>query len=359
MLISRRSGLVLAAAFLLPLAAADKPWSPAVDEARQGGYQFQNLGGSPEHPVKLTVCADVACAGKKDSVSVTQDSYSMPAPAEIARPYWLVERGPGGKDGKQIIGARRIVLQGAYNFRDLGGMKTADGKSVRWGQVFRSDALAQLTADDYVRLNSLGISLVCDLRTREERTTAPTDWKGASPAYILAPVSEDAKGGSNNLALTDALRSGKITVEDGRKALEQFYVHVVLDSAPKLGMVLRAIETTDHPAMFHCQGGRDRTGITAALLLTMLGVPKQTIMDDFVVSMKYLGERPAAMPANATEADLALAKRAAEITELQPRYLEAIFAAISQKYGNFDAYRRQALRISDADVRELKVRLLQ
>ena len=333
---------------------AAETWTPACDETRDGRYTFERLGGSSQRPVAISLCPDVRCATKTAFASVTVDTYSGSKPPGMARPYFLVER----QGEKRIIGARRLALEGAYNFRDLGGIQTSDGKSIRWGQVFRSDTLTRLTSADYARLNAIGISLVCDLRTREERKTDPTEWQEGSPVFVLAPVSENDKGSSQNNTLMDALRSG-MSAEDGKKVFEQFYIRMVFDSAPKFGAVLRAIETSDRPAMFHCTGGRDRTGIAAALLLQILGVPRVTILADFVLSTQYLNERPAPVATAPAGSDLRQAALYAEVLRLQPRYIEAVFNAIDQRYGSFDAYRRNALHLTDADAIALKSRLLE
>jgi protein-tyrosine phosphatase len=329
-------------------------WAPAADETRAGGYTFEKLGGSAAQPVKISLCRDVTCAAKTDFATVTADSYSALAPAGVARPYFLVER----NHESRTIAARRLALQGAYNFRDLGGLRTTDGKTVRWGEVFRSDTLTHLTDHDYERLNAIGISLVCDLRSRDERKSDPTEWKDGSPVILEAPVSEDAKGTALDRTQMGRLQTDKLTLEEGYKIFENFYVRMVVDSAPKFGTVLRAIATTDKPSMFHCTGGRDRTGITAALLLHILGVPDQTIANDFVLSTKYLNENPAPMNIPGIQPGTEKARFFAQVIELQPRYIAAIFKGIDEKYGSFDRYRRESLRLSDADVALLKSRLL-
>lgn len=339
----------------LPIWAASV-WSPGADETRDGQYVFQNLGGSSAQPVRVSLCADASCASPRELASVTKDIFQIPTPRDVARPYFLLERA----GTRRIIAARRLALEGAYNFRDLGGIATQDGKTTRWGQIFRSDALANLTAADYLRLNSIGISLVCDLRTREERRTAPTEWKDGSPMFVLAPVSEDEKGNARTSDMLSRLQSGKISTEEGRVVFEQFYVATAIESAAKFGAVLRSIAYAQRPAMFHCQGGRDRTGMTAAMLLQILSVPRETILADYVLSTKYLNERPGGTAAAATTPEQQeIAKRYAEVIELQPRYIEAIFRAIDKKYGSFDRYRRDGLGLSDEEVRRLKSRLLE
>jgi len=115
-----------------------------------------------------------------------------------------------------------------------------------------------------------------------------------------------------------------MSADGGKRLFEQFYIRMVLDSASKFGVVLRAIESSDRPVMFHCTGGRDRTGITAALLLQVLGVSREAILSDFVLSTKYLTERTAATPSPTTELDAQKARLYAEVFRLQP--------AISRRY---------------------------
>lgn len=344
---------------VLLYAAGPSSWAPSCDETRTGAYTFSKLDGSAAHPVKIYLCRAVSCTEKSDFATATADSYSAPAPSGVARPFFVVERTADGKREDRVIAARRLALEGAYNFRDLGGLQTDTGKTVRWGQVFRSDTLTHLTDHDYDRLNAIGISLVCDLRSRDERKSDPTDWKNGSPVFVVAPVSEDDKGTALDRTQMSRLQSPGMTVEEGQHIFEGFYVRMVFDSAPKFGTVLRAIATTDQPAVFHCTGGRDRTGITAALLLRILGVPQQTIADDFVLSTRYLNENPVPMSIPGTQPGTDEARLFAQIIELQPRYIEALFRAIDERYGSFDRYRGEALRINDADVLALRSRLLE
>jgi protein-tyrosine phosphatase len=153
---------------------------------------FSGLGGSSLHPVSIYVCGEVHCAQKSPFAIVRQDAYLAPAPKGFARPYFLIETPDGnGKAQQHVIAARRLALHGAYNFRDLGGIVTADGRTIRWGQVFRSDQLSDLTAGDFSRLNTMGISLVCDLRTRLQREGNPTRWQNGSPVFVDASVAQD------------------------------------------------------------------------------------------------------------------------------------------------------------------------
>jgi protein-tyrosine phosphatase len=353
--------MALVSAFALPAAAST--WQPSCDETRAGQYVFANLGGSPSRPVLISLCADIRCADKRALASIREDTYRIPIPNGVARPYFLIQRHERNNAVTGVlISARRLVLQGAFNFRDLGGYVTKDGRRTRWGRVFRSDQLSELTAADYNRLNAIGISLVCDLRERDERKSAPENWIAGSPVVVLAPVSEDAKGngaeGGSQLAkdLGNALSRHELPIETRKAAFEKAYEEIALDSADKYGAAIRAIETWQGPSVFHCVGGRDRTGIMAALLLRILGVPQGTIMDDWLLSTKYLGERDKESASKSLSEDEQVS---AEVYRLQPRYLNSVFSAIDDRYGDFGRYRRDALKITDADVQRLKARLLE
>jgi protein-tyrosine phosphatase len=180
---------------------------------------------------------------------------------------------------------RRIALTGASNFRDLGGYVSQDGRTVRWRRVFRADALHDLTPEDVEQIASLGIGDVFDLRTEKEievfgtnpliergirhhhvpfvAEVGVTQNPGAVPATRLDP--ED-HGGYATMYL-DMLERGKGTVA-------RILTH--LADGPEAG------------AVFHCTGGRDRTGMTAALILEVLGVPRGVIEADYALTTEYL-----------------------------------------------------------------------
>jgi protein-tyrosine phosphatase len=348
--------------FVLAILCGLAVWQPAADEVRDGlhgyHYAFTSLGGSEAQPVRIAVCPDASCATSTALTTVRGDTFSFPMPVGLARPYFLISRG----SDRRIVGARRLALEGAFNFRDLGGLEAADGRHIRWGQVYRSDDLNKLTAADFTRLNAIGISLVCDLRWRQERKERPTDWQDASPLFLLAPIGEDSKSAkipvSDQLAVfRDTLRS----IADRQTVFRQDYVETALGSAANIGAVIRAIETWDRPSLFHCAAGRDRTGITAAMLLRTLGASHETIASDFLVSNRYLaeGDTLAPPPPPASPTERRVEREFEEAVALDNRLVDTIFTAIDQRYGSFDAYRRQAMHVTDADVARLRARLLE
>jgi protein-tyrosine phosphatase len=190
--------------------------------------------------------------------------------------------------GSAVVGAERMLrLDGAGNFRDLGGYRTVDGRWTRWGRVFRSDALHRLSTADQVVVGRLRLRVVYDLRTEEERTRAPS----ALPAELRRELLTVGGDAAHVTALGDLFSPGG---PDGSPDdfLVRAYQGMVANDAPTFGRLLRGLATTHGvPALFHCTAGKDRTGMGAALLLSALGVDERTVLDDYALSQAWLTER--------------------------------------------------------------------
>jgi len=185
---------------------------------------------------------------------------------------------------------RHIALQGASNFRDFGGYSTADGRSVKWRRLYRSDRLSDLTAADYATLGPHGVRFVYDLRRGSEVEASPTVWLGeAAPTVIHAPIFND-EAGPNAFQRVSADAAARHDPDVARAIMSQAYVRMVTEPAPlaTLGRIFaRLAEPEAFPAVFHCAGGKDRTGVTCALILGVLGVGREDIADDFMLTGKY------------------------------------------------------------------------
>jgi len=172
---------------------------------------------------------------------------------------------------------RRIGLSGPVNFRDLGGYDTLDGRPVRWRRLFRSDSLSPVTAEDARLLTEeLGLLAVVDLRSSGE-----VEWEG--------------RGGLADVALHYhhvPLIEEVSTDPDGPwdRWLHELYARLLAPSAGRVSVALAAIasEVAEHPTVFHCTAGKDRTGIVAALLLALLGVREEDIVADYVLTQDVM-----------------------------------------------------------------------
>lgn len=168
-----------------------------------------------------------------------------------------------------------IKMDGTRNFRDLGGYP-AEGGITRKGSFFRSDALTELSEADRAWMKQHGITCVLDLRSRKEMETAP-DRLSPSFDYHAISMSDRMNDNSDGSEFPDSLSDLYIQILNNHK--EEFRT---------IAGILAGRE--GKPAVFHCAVGKDRTGVTAMLLLLLAGVPEEIILQDYAVSEKNMKE---------------------------------------------------------------------
>ena len=166
------------------------------------------------------------------------------------------------------------MLEGAYNFRDLGGLRTRDGRRLRSGRVFRSDTLQALTAADVIHLREVvGLRGVVDLRRADEVLS-----EGCGP---LGEVTEIHYA---NVPLDMAATEG-VAPED---VMRQLYLGCLTAEAPLVIAIEELSEMAEHPVVFHCAAGKDRTGVLAAVVLRLLNVADEDIVADYMKSTEAM-----------------------------------------------------------------------
>jgi protein-tyrosine phosphatase len=242
--------------------------------------------------------------------------------------------------------ARKIELAGTYNMRDLGGLATVDGRRTRRGRVFRSDALATLTAADCARLAELGIRAVYDFRTDEERARAP------NRVDSLALV-QHARGfiPRGNPEMFVAANTRQLTAATAHATMLAQYARLALDHAEHYAWVFRRLLSEDGaPAILHCASGKDRTGVATALLLLAVGVTREDVLEDYAISNWQ--RRPVDL-----FRDSAVAEAVEEIMSAHIDYLAGGLAAIERTHGSVEAYLERGLGLTPAE-REGLVELL-
>ena len=185
--------------------------------------------------------------------------------------------------------ARLIPLQGSFNFRDLGGYPGRDGRPTRWRRLFRADALHELTSEDVDRIQGLGLRTVVDLRT--ERELARTGRGPLEPEDVafhhLAVVQEGIRvdGTSDGVAEREAVAAPAPAGDD----LAERYLWYLEVGRHALVEALTLLGGDEHyPLVFHCAAGKDRTGVLAALILEIVGVDREVIVADYVITAERL-----------------------------------------------------------------------
>lgn len=256
-----------------------------------------------------------------------------------------------------VVAERGLQLATAPNLRDAGGYRTADGRWVRMGLIYRSDQLSRLDDSDLARLAELDLGTVVDLRTRTEREREPDRVPpGADP--VVLDVAADAAG-----SLGGDMRQAMSMIAAGRgaglltEANRDFVIQPSARSA--YGSLLTRIATQERGLLYHCTSGKDRTGWASAVLLSLLGVPYETVMQDYLVSNDYLADKNRAILAAAHKAGGGMDPAHLEaVLTVRAAYIGAAFAEVERRYGSMDAYARDALGIDDEMLERLRKRML-
>ncbi|WP_369261114.1 GNAT family N-acetyltransferase [Streptomyces sp. R35] len=245
---------------------------------------------------------------------------------------------------------RHIPFNRLHNFRDLGGYTTEDGRTVRWGRVFRADALSKLKAtteadaEDWNRFLALGIRTVIDLRYPWE-----IEAKGRVPEHPTLTYHNQSieHRPYDQPSLGPSVAPGPY--------LAARYLEVAEDGVKEIRETLELIATADEgPVVFHCASGKDRTGLVAALVLTLLGVPEKTIVEDFTLTERATARLLADW--HATNPDRpqiwpAYGKAPAEV-------MTEFLSALKTRHGSIQAYVTDTLGLDTTFTESLRTALL-
>jgi protein-tyrosine phosphatase len=254
------------------------------------------------------------------------------------------------EDMPEHVERRHVPLEGAQNFRDVGGYQTEDGRRVRWGLFYRSDDLSALTDADLAQLHGLGLKLVCDFRSPEEKAEEPDRLPAErTPELVELPIFDES---FSPVAFREKITSGTLGDTDLRRMLVEGNRMFATRYAPQYAAMFERLTQPDQlPALVHCTAGKDRTGFAAAVLLRTLGVPLETVYEDFLLTNHYT--------AREIERTLWIIRlvsmfrtdpeQVRPVLGVERAYLEAAFGAVDERYGSFDAYRRDALGLDDAE----------
>ena len=169
---------------------------------------------------------------------------------------------------------RHWPLDGTCNLRDVGGYAAGDGAWTRWNTLFRSDGLHRLPDRSRRGLTDFGLQTVIDLRTEVEAATAPNVFAtSGSIAYVHLPM-----------------LAPHIIDQHRAETLEELYIVLVEECQSQIGYAISVLANHGGvPAVVHCSAGKDRTGVVVAVLLDLLGVDRETIVEDYLLTKRYLG----------------------------------------------------------------------
>ncbi|MFJ5642885.1 tyrosine-protein phosphatase [Streptomyces sp. NPDC093223] len=251
------------------------------------------------------------------------------------------------RGGSLRLADRLIKLDGTTNFRDAGGYRTSDGHWVRMGEIYRSDALNNLTAADAAKLRRLGIRADYDLRTASERASAPD----VVPSGVRYHVADVLAGSDMTTTMPTTPEAAVRMMVDG----EKFMVSGATARTAYRSVLAGVADRHGHGVLYHCTAGKDRTGWSSAALLTALGVPRATVTADYLASNTYRASANAAALAQLPPAQAAVYK---PLLDVRTEYLNSGFDEVENAYGTFGAYLKRGLGVDGRELRDLKRELL-
>ncbi|HEY4069561.1 MAG TPA: tyrosine-protein phosphatase [Burkholderiaceae bacterium] len=244
-------------------------------------------------------------------------------------------------DGSTPAPLPAAMLASVPNLRDLGGLPAADGRRVAMGRLFRSSHLHALTPADEAAFAALGIRSVVDFRGVKERDAALS--RGLHPGIVELHLPIEPRGLG---ALREMRQAGNVDEDAVVELMHNAYRRFVQQHSPVFAALLQRLQAPDAtPLLFHCTAGKDRTGMGAMLILLALGVPREAIVEDFMLSNGRW------QPREATRDWTVLSRVRAE-------YLTTAFDTMIAQSGSIDAHLRDALGLDAAARARLAANLL-
>jgi len=255
------------------------------------------------------------------------------------------------------------MFEGARNFRELGGIKTEDGRVVRPRVIFRSEILSRLTAGDLARASTLDVRLVCDLRSPAERAQESNRWPEQRSVQTVMRTGDVDLSGAEAANWRQRLLETDFDESGAHDYLLTAYRAMPAAFSGTLAKLFSHFDRPDHGSvLIHCVAGKDRTGFVCAMLLWALGVAMDDIVADYLVSAQRYGNSrrwaPLLERLFGAEVPARAAAAAAVIGTVSADYLDAAIDVIRRDYGSIDAYLSGAAGLDPERREGLRRRLL-
>jgi protein-tyrosine phosphatase len=254
-----------------------------------------------------------------------------------------------------------LLFDGLYNFRDIGGLETSDGRRMKTGILYRSDELSRLSERDIEKMRKLGIQLICDLRTAREQKSKPSKLVNKEGITIVNVSIYDQSQEFSRFEFFKFL-TGSSKIIDFRKIMTDLYSSLAFTSGEDIRKILLTItEQNQLPVLIHCTGGKDRTGFIAAILQLAAGVPYQKVMDHYLYSNEVIGPRMKKIETFIRWMSLFRAKpeQIRPVLEVRREYLDEVYQEIIARYGDINTYLASVCGVSEETFVKLRKMLVE
>ncbi|ANE48661.1 protein tyrosine phosphatase [Paenibacillus swuensis] len=280
--------------------------------------------------------------------------YVTADPKPGFRVYFKIKAGNGAT---VTTAERKVNLQGAFNFRDLGGYRTTDGKTVKWGKLYRAEELGHLTPKDLAYVERMGLKTNVDYRNDSEVKAMPDPvLKGVK--YVRTDQGNTGSGAD----LNSIMASGMLKDEQTAVGLLVMGNKSMIEKPEPYVTLMELLNEKNNMALVqHCTAGKDRTGVGSAVILLALGVDEKTVMEDYLLSNVYRAEANKMMIEGVKQKvkDENMVKAITALMGVQKEFLGAAIQEMKTKYGSIDVFLEQGLGITKQERAQLKAMYLE
>ena len=253
---------------------------------------------------------------------------------------------------------RLLKIHSVSNYRDLGGYITRDGRSVKWGQLYRSGHLADLTPRGLDLITSLDLYAIIDFRSAYETQRHP-DRIPADIRALHLPVMDKANREMSQ-EIRERMKDNNFVGFSADRLITKAYRQFPTEFTPAYRSFIQTVlDANGAPVLWHCTAGKDRTGYAAAILLRLLGVDQETIFEDYSLSNQYVKKMNKRMLAVILARGIKAYRMIKPLYEVNLDWLKAAFDNIDEEWGSFDTYLSDGLDLSSSDVRQMRNVLLE
>ncbi|MBX3080016.1 MAG: tyrosine-protein phosphatase [Anaerolineae bacterium] len=313
----------------------------------------------PAEQVEVFASATPDAMGTLQGTVTSAKEFTVTGLDRPVRYYFTLKITHAGQTSERKVAERILPLENGSNFRDIGGYPTAEGNHTRWGRIFRTGSFSGFSEFDKQYLTQLGLKLVCDLRTDSEVEHSPDELPEPNVTYWRQALFTQRES-------QDGVRRFLLSVNDVQKinnALLQSYTLDMLDrKGAMFGAILqRCADESQLPMAIHCTAGKDRTGVTIALLFAALGVPDDIIVADYSLTNFYHGVIRSALKRNSrglrilrlTQDDLM------PLLLAHPDTMRGTLVHLRESYGSYENYLAQQAGIDAETIARLRNLLLE
>ena len=255
--------------------------------------------------------------------------------------------------------SRVLGFQKVANFRDVGGYPAADGRTVRWGALYRSGHLAKMSRRDLEKFSDLEIDTVIDLRSEYERQRDPNRLPEKNTPNVLELSILDEANSLMHKEIRQTIETKNYGELDSRVLMSAAYRQFAVDFLPEFRQVVHTVlDAEGRPVLWHCTAGKDRTGYAGAVLLRLLGAPWEVIVQDYLLSNQYADQ----LRGQFFLLRLLKGRQAVNLIRpllfVQEDWLAGAFEAVEDEWGTFENYAAEGLELSADDIVQLRDQLL-